>query len=73
VALDPFKTITKEERHTLILGAISKTPMSIGQILEKIPHIKRPTLKKDLQILVESSQLQTSGQGRGMLYFQKKP
>lgn len=47
---------------------IAQHALSIGQIAELLPELKRPTLKKDLQNLVRQKVLKTTGKGRAVLY-----
>lgn len=47
-------------------------PLAIGQILELLPELKRPTLKKDLQHLVTQQVVKAIGQGRARLYASSK-
>ena len=47
----------------------TKHPLSVGQIIELLPELKRPTLKKDLQSLVKQRLVKIQGQGSGLLYF----
>lgn len=61
--------LNKKQRDDLILGVFRNDPMSISQIIEKLPHIKRPTLKKDLQRLVEERKLKVEGRGKGLVYL----
>lgn len=44
-------------------------PLSVGQISELLPELKRPTLKKDLQQLVKQRQVKVQGKGSGLLYL----
>lgn len=46
----------------------NKHPLSIGQIVELLPELKRPTLKKDLQQLTKQRLVKTQGKGSGQLY-----
>lgn len=58
------------ERQDKIMHVLRTTqqPLAIGQILELLPEIKRPTLKKDLQQLVKQHAIRAKGKGSGMLY-----
>jgi hypothetical protein len=47
-------------------------PLSIGQIVELLPELKRPTLKKDLHRLVRQRTIKTQGKGSGLLYLISK-
>lgn len=47
----------------------NKHPLSIGQIVELLPELKRPTLKKDLQQLAKQKLVKTQGKGSGQLYY----
>ena len=62
-------TLNKIQRENLILKVIGKEHLSIGQMLELIPQIKRPTLKKDLGSLVKKNKIRARGKGRGVVYF----
>lgn len=57
------------QRETLILHALSKEYRSISQILDLLPQIKRPTLKKDFMSLVEQKKIRKRGKGKGVVYF----
>ncbi|MBI2416017.1 MAG: Fic family protein [Candidatus Kerfeldbacteria bacterium] len=50
----------------------ARHPLSVGQISELLPELKRPTLKKDLQQLVKQRQIKIQGKGSGLLYFVRK-
>ena len=62
--------LNKTERHELILSILVK-PLVISQILDLLPQIKRPTLKKDLAELVQSDKIRKSGSGKGTTYMKK--
>lgn len=47
-------------------------PLSIGQIAELLPELKRPTLKKDLQQLVDKKFVRAHGKGSGVTYVVSK-
>lgn len=68
-------TLNTLERKGRILHVlrIAKRPLSIGQIFELLPEIKRPTLKKDLQAFVNGQTIRTQGKGRAVLYSVKGP
>lgn len=59
------------ERTSRIMHVLrtTKHPLSIGQIAELLPELKRPTLKKDLQHLVKQQLVKVQGKGSGLLYF----
>lgn len=61
--------LNKVQRESLILRVLSKEYRSIGQIINLIPQIERPTLKKDLNDLVEQNKIKKRGKGKGMVYF----
>ena len=63
------KKITRYDRQELILNLISEKAVSIGQIEDKLPNIKRATLKSDLKILVLDKKIKKKGIGKGVLYF----
>ena len=64
-----YKKMNRDERIELILKTLSNKPLSISQIIEKIPHIKRPTLKKDLYELASSKKIKQKGIRKGVLYY----
>lgn len=57
------------EREEKILQIINSKPISIGQIVERIPQIKRPTLKNDLGRLLKSKKIKRTGSGKAALYI----
>jgi len=61
--------LNRDQREDLILGVIKDEPLSVGQIMERLPQIKRPTLKKDLHRLVEARKLKVKGVGKGSVYL----
>lgn len=65
------KKMNRPEREKEILNVISSSPISIGQILEKIPYIKRPTLKQDLKRLLQQKKIKTKGERKATVYFRK--
>lgn len=67
--INPFETLNKEQRKERVENVIGKVQMSISQIEEKVPSMKRATLKKDLKELVEEEKIEKSGKGRTVLYF----
>jgi Fic family protein len=69
VLLNPFQTLNKEQRKEIIKNSLGKIPISISQIEEIIPSIKRSTLKKDLKELLKEKRIKKSGEGRTVLYF----
>jgi Fic family protein len=70
VSTDYSRKMNKSEREEKILNIIGKAPISIGQIIEKIPQIKRPTLKSDLNKLLKTKKIKRIGTGKGVLYLQ---
>ncbi|MBI4373960.1 MAG: hypothetical protein HY542_03685 [Deltaproteobacteria bacterium] len=60
--------LNREERERLLLNIISKEDLSIGQIQSRLPQVKRPTLKSDLQRLVQIGKLRRRGIGKGVIY-----
>lgn len=64
----PGEKIHREARRGLILKEIGTDTLSIGQIAERVPRIKRPTLKNDLSALVRSRTLRTKGKSKGVIY-----
>ncbi len=61
--------LNRDQREDLILGVFKDEPLSVGQIMERLPQIKRPTLKKDLHRLVEERKLKVKGVGKGSVYL----
>ena len=61
-------TIPRDERRKLILEAMGDDVLSIRQIVERIPRIKRPTLKNDVRALVDARKLRRKGVGKGVTY-----
>ena len=58
------------QRESLILKILKNNDMlSIGQIIERLPSIKRPTLKNDLKHLVSACKIKKKGLGKGVVYF----
>ncbi len=64
----PGEKLHREARRELILKAIGSDTLSIGQITDRVPRIKRPTLKNDLSALVRARKLKKSGVGKGVTY-----
>lgn len=62
-----LNSVERRERILHVLR-ISPNPLSIGQITELLPEIKRPTLKKDIQGLVDKRIIRIQGKGRAALY-----
>jgi len=67
--IDYAKKMNKKEREEKILNIMSEKPISISQIIEKIPGIKRPTLKSDLNRLLKAKKIRRLGVGKGAVYF----
>lgn len=65
-----LNTIERKGRILHILR-IAPQPLSIGQIQELVPEIKRPTLKSDLRQLVQEKTIHIHGKGRAVLYSNK--
>lgn len=61
--------LKSDQRKQLILNVFVDAALSISDIHTKLPQIKRPTLKKDLQDLVKDGKLKTEGIGKGMVYY----
>lgn len=61
--------LNKDQRQKLIIDMLSDVPISVGQMLTKLPQIKRPTLKKYLQELVKNGKVKKKGIGKGVVYF----
>lgn len=64
----PGEKLHREARRELILKAIGTDTLSIGQIADRVPRIKRPTLKNDLSALVRARSLRKRGKGKGVIY-----
>lgn len=62
-------TLNRDERFQLILAKITKTPLSIGQLVRLIPEIKRATLKMDIKNLIRAKKIKKKGKGKGVVYF----
>ncbi|MBI4234882.1 Fic family protein [Candidatus Peregrinibacteria bacterium] len=60
--------MNRDERQALIVSKLSGASLSVSQILLKLPQIKRPTLKKDLQELVKNGKIKRKGVGKGAIY-----
>ena len=61
------------QREALIIEMLKNNNMfSIGQILERLPSVKRPTLKNDLKRLVKFGTIKKKGVGKGVVYFHQK-
>ncbi len=69
-ALPPIfsEKLHRSARREFILKAIAEDTLSIGQILDRVPRIKRPTLKNDLFALVRTHMLRRKGKGKGVIY-----
>ncbi len=67
-ATTQLNVVERIERIMHVLRT-TKHPLSIGQISELLPELKRPTLKKDLQQLVIQRKVKVQGKGSGSLYF----
>jgi len=63
------KKINRNEREEKIINVIGEKPISISQIIEKIPQIKRPTLKSDLNRLLKAKKIKRNGAGKGAVYY----
>lgn len=57
-----------DARRELIVKSIAHDTLSISQIHERVPRIKRPTLKSDLAALVRERKLRRKGTGKGVTY-----
>lgn len=64
--------MNKNEREEKIINIIGEKPISIGQIIEKFPQIKRPTLKSDLKRLLKAKKIKRVGSGKGSIYMAVK-
>ena len=60
--------LNREDREQTIINTIGENTLSIGQISENIPSIKRPTLKSDLSRLCTKKKLRKIGKGKGVVY-----
>lgn len=68
-SVDYFKKMNRNEREEKILNIMGKKPLSISQIIERLPQIKRPTLKSDLNRLLKSKKIKRIGSGKGAVYI----
>lgn len=70
---EPFPAVNprlnQSQREALILETIGASPLSISQIHEQHPHLKRPTLKNDLKRLVLQATIKQKGNGKGRVYY----
>ncbi|MBI5152151.1 Fic family protein [Candidatus Peregrinibacteria bacterium] len=66
------KKMNRDEREEKIINAIDEKSISISQIIEKIPQIKRPTLKSDLNRLIKAKKVKRNGTGKGAVYTKFK-
>ncbi|MBI5753954.1 Fic family protein [Candidatus Peregrinibacteria bacterium] len=66
---DYSKTMNRYDREEKIMNSIGKNPISISQIMEEMPQIKRATLKSDLSRLLKTKKIQRNGVGKGALYL----
>ena len=64
----PGEKLHRDARRELILKSIGSDTLSIGQIADRVPRIKRPTLKNDLSALVRAKKLRKKGIGKGVIY-----
>lgn len=60
--------LNQDERRGLILKAMGNDKLSISQISDRIPRIKRPTLKSDLHALLHARKIKRKGIGKGVVY-----
>ncbi len=67
----PGEKLHRDARKELILKVIGTDTLSIGQISDRVPRIKRPTLKKDVSALVRAGKLKKSGKRKGVIYTQR--
>lgn len=63
------RTMSRYDREERIVALMGEKPISISCIIEKIPQIKRPTLKSDLMRLVKTKKIQRNGVGKGAVYL----
>ncbi len=68
--IEETQILNRIERENLIITALGKDRLSIGQIHAKLVQIPRPTLKVDLQKLLKTKKLKRIGLGKGVLYSQ---
>jgi len=69
VMTDPFKTLNSVQRREVVERAITKNPVSISQIKEKLPSINPSTLREDLKFLLKEGKIKKSGQLKSVVYF----
>lgn len=65
-------TLNFDQRKEYILNLLKEDVWAIGQIHKKLPFIKHPTLKSDLNKLLEQKLIQSNGEGKGRIYFRLK-
>jgi Fic family protein len=71
VITDPFKNLNKVQRQEKVERAITKKPLSISQIKEKIPSINPSTLREDLKYLLQKGRIKKIGKLKSVVYFKK--
>jgi Fic family protein len=71
VMTDPFKTLNSVQRREVVERAITKNPLSISQIKEKLPSINPSTLREDLKFLLKEEKIQKRGKLKSVVYFKK--
>lgn len=69
VMIDPFKKLNAVQRREVVERSITKTPLSISQIRERLPSINPSTLREDLKKLLKEGKIKKSGRLKSVLYF----
>lgn len=64
----PGEKLHRDDRKELILKTVGDDTLAISQIADRVPLIKRPTLKKDVSALVRARKLRKRGKGKGVTY-----
>ncbi|MBU0459082.1 Fic family protein [Patescibacteria group bacterium] len=64
----PDEKLHRDARKELILKTVGDDTLAISQIADRVPLIKRPTLKKDISALVRARKLKKKGKGKGVTY-----
>lgn len=64
----PGEKLHRDARKELILKTIGDDTLSMGQLADRLPRIKRPTLKHDVSGLVRAGKLKKNGKGKGVIY-----
>ena len=57
------------ENRLLILCALMERPMTVGEIMKRVPNISQPALSQHLTRLKESGILDNEKSGQSITYF----